>query len=118
MNLQESEKRANGRSKWNVCVCVGVRGVWVQFLGRQDDRARVILVLHECIWDAPTVSLVLPAFDDTGSLGFPPCWVSYPLVPHWVTASRFLAGNREAEIKPTTLSSLLLFRLFLSFLFS
>ena len=39
------------------------------------------------------------------------------LVPPWVTASHFLAGNRETEQKPTTFSSLLLFRVFLSFLF-
>ena len=32
--------------------------------------------------------------------------------------SRFLAGNREVELKPTTFSSLLHFRVFLSLLFS
>ena len=31
---------------------------------------------------------------------------SIPLVPPWVTASHFLAGNREAELKPTAFSSL------------
>ena len=36
----------------------------------------------------------------------------------WVTAFHFLAGNREAGIKPTTFSSLLLLHVFLSFLFS
>ena len=40
------------------------------------------------------------------------------MVPPWVTVSRLLAGNREAELKPITFSSLLLFRDFLSFLFS
>ena len=35
-----------------------------------------------------------------------------------MTASRFLEGNMEAELKPTTFSSLLPFRVFLSFLFS
>ena len=40
-------------------------------------RARVILVLRECIWNVPAVSLVLPAFDDTDSLGFPSRWVVY-----------------------------------------
>ena len=40
------------------------------------------------------------------------------MVPPWVTASHFLVGNTEAELKPTTISSLLLFRDFLSFLFS
>ena len=29
------------------------------------------LVLHECILNAPAVSLVLPAFDDIGSVGSP-----------------------------------------------
>ena len=48
--------------------CWGVEGV----------RARVILVLRECIWNASTVSLVLPAFDDTGSLGFHPRGVGNP----------------------------------------
>ena len=32
-------------------------GVWVQLLGRQGAHARVILVLLECIWNAPEVSL-------------------------------------------------------------
>ena len=31
---------------------------------------------------------------------------------------RFLAGNREAELKPTTLSSLIVFCVFLSSIFS
>ena len=68
-------------------------------VGGQVDRARVILVLPECIWNPPAVSRVLPAFDDTGSLGFLPRQVVSPLgsmVPPWVTASHFLAGNREA----------------------
>ena len=43
---------------------------------------------------------------------------SIPLVPPWMTSSRFLAGNRDAELKHTILSSLLLFRVFLSFPFS
>ena len=37
--------------------------------GGQGAHAHVILVLCECIWNAPAVSLVLPAFDDTTSLG-------------------------------------------------
>ena len=68
--------------------------------------------LRECIWKGSAVSLVLPAFDDTGSLGFPPRQEVYPpgsMVPLWVTASLFFAGNMEAELKPTTFSSLLLF---------
>ena len=40
------------------------------------------------------------------------------MVPPWVIASCFLAGNTEAELKPTISSSLLLFCDFLSFLFS
>ena len=83
-------------------------------LGDQGTHAHVIIGLHECVWNAPPVSLVHPAFDDTSSLGSPPRRV----IPPWVTASRSLAGNREAEINPTTLSSLLFFRVFLSFLFS
>ena len=82
---------------------------------------RVIQVLRECIRNAPAVSLVLPAFGHTGSLGSPPRQVVYPpgsMVPPRVTASPFLAGNREAELKHTTFSLLLLFRVFLSFLFS
>ena len=43
---------------------------------------------------------VLPTFNDTGSLGYPSRRV-------------FLAGNGEAELKPTTFSSVLLFRVFL-----
>ena len=83
-------------------------------------RARVVLVLRESIWNTPRVSLVSSAFSDTGSLGSTPRQVVYPpasMVPPWVTASIFLPGNREAELKPTTFSSLLLFRVFLSFLF-
>ena len=33
-------------------------------------RARVILVLRECFWNAPAVSLVLPAFDGIEVPGF------------------------------------------------
>ena len=72
-------------------------------------RARVILVLRKRIWNAPTVSLVFPPFDDTGSLVYPPG----SMVPPWVTASHFLVENREAELKPDTFSSLLLFCVFL-----
>ena len=57
----------------------GVGRVWVQMLGDLGTRARVILVLGECIWNAPTVSLVLRAFDYICSLGFPPRWKVYPL---------------------------------------
>ena len=47
-------------------------GVWVQLL---ED---VLLVLGECICNAPVFSYFLPAFDDTGSQGFPPRRVVYP----------------------------------------
>ena len=65
--------------------------------GGQGARVCVILVLRECIWKTPAVSLVLSAFDDTVS----PSWVlhvswSIPMVPPWVTASRFLVRNTEA----------------------
>ena len=40
-------------------------------------RARVIFVLRESIWNAPAVSLVLPAFDYSVSLGSPPRQVVY-----------------------------------------
>ena len=78
-------------------------------VGSPGARALVILVLRECIWNAPVVSLFLPAFEDTGFLGSPPSRMVYPLVPPRVTASRFLAGNGEAELKRVTFSSLLLF---------
>ena len=56
-----------------------VGGVWVQLLGDQRALARVIPVLGECIWNAPAISLVLPAFDGTGSLGsLPPQLVYTP----------------------------------------
>ena len=56
----------------------GVGGAWIQLLGGQETRARVILILRECIWNVPAPSLVLSAFDDTGSLGSPPCPLVYP----------------------------------------
>ena len=70
------------------------------------SRALVTHVLRECIRNAPAFSLFLPAFDDTGFLGSP---------QHRLAASCFLAGNREAELKPTTCFSLLLFLFFLFF---
>ena len=39
-------------------------------VGGQGTRARVFLVLQKLIWNAAAASLVLPAFDDTGSLVF------------------------------------------------
>ena len=50
----------------------------MQFLECQGACARVILVLRECIWNVPAVSLDLPTFDDTSSLGSPPREVVYP----------------------------------------
>ena len=46
--------------------------------------------------------LVLPGFDNTGSLGSPPHWVVYHPGSTLVTASHLLVGNREPELKPTT----------------
>ena len=54
-------------------------GVWVQLLEGQGACAHVILVLRECVWNAPAALLVLPAFDDTVSLGSSPHQVVYPL---------------------------------------
>ena len=76
--------------------------------------ALVLFLFYAKVSGMRPVLLVLPAFNDTGSLVG---W-HIPLVPPWVTASRFLAGNRETELNPITFSSLLLFRVFLSFLFS
>ena len=53
-------------------------GVWVQLLGGQGASPRFILVLREYIWNGPAVSLALPSFDGTGSLGSPPRQVVYP----------------------------------------
>ena len=52
-------------------IIVVLRGGWnlVQLLVIQGLRARIILVLCECIWNSPTISLVLPAFEVTGSPG-------------------------------------------------
>ena len=81
------------------------RWVWVHLLGGQGAHAHVILVLRECTWDEPAVSLLLPALDDTESPDYPPRRVIYrPTVSTLVTASRFLAENRETELKPTTFS--------------
>ena len=60
----------------------------------------------------------LTSLDDTGSLGSPPRRVVYSPGSTLGDCLLFLAGNREAELKLTTFSSLLLFRIFLSFLFS
>ena len=49
-------------------------------VGGQGPRARVILVLRECIRNTPVVLLVFPAFADTSSLGSPPRQVVSPPV--------------------------------------
>ena len=41
-------------------------------LSGQGGCARIILVLHECIWNVTMVLLVLSAFNDTDFLGYPP----------------------------------------------
>ena len=70
----------------------------------------VILVLRECIWSALVGLLGLPTFGDTGSLSYQSHWMAYsPLDSTLVPASRFLTGNRESELKPTTFSSLHLY---------
>ena len=66
-----------GRVYLRICFEWG-RGVCIQLLGVERARARVILVLRENIWNAPAVSLIFPAFDDTGSLGFHPRQMVYP----------------------------------------
>ena len=89
--------------------------------GKSGDPRSFYSCLRECIWNELAVSLVLPTFNDTGSLGFPLRQVVYSpgsMVLPWVNALHFLEGNREVELKPTTFSSLILFRVFLSFLFS
>ena len=58
----------------------GEGGGCVQLLGGQGARAHVIHVLRECIWNAPAFSLVLPAFENTGSLGSPLRQRDYPPV--------------------------------------
>ena len=72
-------------------------GVWVHLLEGKVACAYIILVL-------------LCSRLSSLPLMIPPPWVllrvrwSVPLVPPEVTASHFLAGNREAELKPTTFS--------------
>ena len=64
--------------KW--CFFLKAPPVWVQLLGGQRACVRVFLVLRKCIWNAPAVSFVLPAFDDTCSLDSPSRQVVYPPV--------------------------------------
>ena len=63
----------------------------------------VILAMCECIWNVVVNLLVLPTFDDTGSLDYTLHKVIYhPSASILVTASHFLTRNREAELKPIT----------------
>ena len=83
-------------------------------IGRVGGPALVFfLVLRESIWNTLAVSIVLKAFDNVGCLGCLPWWMVYPCGFHPGDCLPFIAGNREAELKPTTFSSLLLFRNFL-----
>ena len=59
-------------------VVIGESGF--NFWGFKGPALCVILVLRVSIWNAPGVSLVLPDFDETGSLGSPPHRVVYPPV--------------------------------------
>ena len=100
----------------NSLACVRVKG---------DDsegfrvRDCVILDLRKCIWNALLVLLGVATFEDIGSLGYLPRLVTYhPSSSTLVIASRFLTGNREAELKPTTFSSFLLLSVFVSLFFS
>ena len=71
------------------------------------------------------ISAMLPRFRSSSQpLTMPVPWVilrvrwSILVVSTLVTASCFLAGNRESKLKSTTFYFLLLFSVFLSFLFS
>ena len=46
-------------------------------LGEPGVRVRVVPAVLECIWNALVVLLVLPTFDDTGSLGYLEYFVLY-----------------------------------------
>ena len=95
-----NDESSSGKSPVKLHIFWGVGGVCVQMLGGSGVRACVVLVLLVYIWNASGVSLVLPTFDDTGSLGFSRRQMVRPpgfMVLTWVTASRFLAGNREAK---------------------
>ena len=82
-------------------------------MGGQGARDRVVLVVCGYIWNALVVLLRLLTFDGTGFLGYPLRRVVYrQSVSTLVAASHSLAGNREADLKPSTFSSLLLFCFF------
>ena len=69
-----------------MCVCVS---------GFRRTYGRVTLGVHECIWNVLVVLLGLPTFDNTGSLIYPSLRVVY---------RSSVVGNRDADLKPTTLS--------------
>ena len=116
--MKDHERIPNYLHTIYIYIYIYMGGVWIHLFRGQGVHGRVILVLCECIWNARVVLLVHPNFDDTSSLGYPPRWVAYhPLSSTLVPASRFLAGNREGELKPTPFSSLLIFRVFLFFFF-
>ena len=56
MTLMRTDLAAAG---WGIFL-LGVGGVWVQLLGDQGVRARVILVVRECIWNAACVPAWTP----------------------------------------------------------
>ena len=89
------------------------------FTGHEGVCNHVTLVIRESIWNALVFLLGLPTFVDTGALGFHPRWELYHQSSSTVVTSFFfLAENREDVLKPTIFSLLLIFRFFLSFLFS
>ena len=105
--------------------------VWNIYMGRAESLGSIvggsracpciILVLYECTWNSPAVSLILQAFENTGSLGSPPHQVVYPCLNGSSLGDCFPlhCWNREAElkVKTTTFSSLLLLSLSLSLSF-
>ena len=79
----------------------GVGGVWVQLLGGQGTSARVILLYVNVSGMRPRSRLSSQPLTKPTLWAIPASGGLSPLVPPSVTASRFLAGNREAELKPT-----------------
>ena len=68
-------------------------------MGLLGARGHVILVLRECIWNELVVPLVLPIFDDTGSLDYPPHRVAYhPSASTRVNTSHSLAMKHAYPI--------------------
>ena len=86
-------------------------------VGEVRGPALVLFLFYMNLSGMCPVFLLVPAFDDTGSLVILDIGWSIPVVFTLVTASYFLAGNREAELKYITFFLPLLFHVFLSFLF-